>query len=372
MQTDNAVHARKKIRWLLVAAVVAGVVLFCGAALCGEAYTPENALDSVLAEAKASAMTWGSTLTRVSLYLFWTLAMISLVWNLGSLMFNKPEIGDFFHRFVYWIITTGVYLFGIKNAPLVFGTIVSGFMKMGTLSVASGEEGEVITPGQIVGQGVTAFEIVLKNIKFPGVVESFWNYVSSGFDTMETLNGYVVGMMVAFAGFVMMVSATVIGCCVAIQLIKAYFLVYAGYFYLSFAGSEYTRPMAQNYFRSVLVAGGELLATFLAFSLFSDIFTDLVADLVNKAAVGGKGVTVEGMIPIVMSLVMCAYFVAVMPRTLGKIAKGVAAGMQTPFSTRSATHLLGKSGLAMFKVGKTGLNVGKAGLRAGMNRAFRR
>ncbi len=330
----TADDARRKSGSAAAAAVVAGaaVLLLAGECLgaeAGQGGGAANILDGVIVTIRNAATGWAEHIRGASLRLFGYLAVISLVWNMGRVFFDEQELGGFFNKAVYWIITTGSWLFLLRYGPSVMSAVIESFQMMGDMG------GGAITPGQVMGSGVTAFGVLLKHIKFPSMTGMAWDLAWSGGDIGALVPSFIPGLMSVVIGAVMLVAAAVIGCCLVLQLTKAYMLVYTGYFYFAFSGLEWTRPIAQNYLRSVLVAGAELLATLLAFTLFSGIFSDLVASFVNSAAADG-GVKIQDLAVILMSLIMCSYFIAALPKMLGRIVKGVVTNIHLPVSYRTA------------------------------------
>ncbi|MDE8087919.1 hypothetical protein PT077_08890, partial [Erysipelothrix rhusiopathiae] len=57
-------------------------------------------LDNVLGRYLAAASTWSAFITARATWLFWTLALISMVWTFGLLALRKADLGDFFAEFV--------------------------------------------------------------------------------------------------------------------------------------------------------------------------------------------------------------------------------------------------------------------------------
>jgi hypothetical protein len=56
-------------------------------------------LDNVLARYAAAASAWAGVITARASFLFWTLAVISMVWTFGMLALRKADLGDFYAEF---------------------------------------------------------------------------------------------------------------------------------------------------------------------------------------------------------------------------------------------------------------------------------
>ena len=95
----------------------------CAAALAvlGLFLIPEVALaaadtgimDSVMGKYQQAASAWGARMVSYGSWIFWGLALISMVWTYGMMILRKADIGEFFAEtirffgtlgFFYWIL----------------------------------------------------------------------------------------------------------------------------------------------------------------------------------------------------------------------------------------------------------------------------
>ena len=68
-----------------------------------------NIMDGVLSRYSTAASAWGTTITTHATWLFWTLALISMVWTFGMLALRKADIGEFFAELIRFIVFTGFF-----------------------------------------------------------------------------------------------------------------------------------------------------------------------------------------------------------------------------------------------------------------------
>jgi P-type conjugative transfer protein TrbL len=307
-----------------VLAVLAAVVVLRGEAVAADA----NMVDSVIIGMQESAAAWGESLKGFSLRLFGYLAVISFVWNIGALLYADVEIGLFFEKAGKYIVVTGCYLFLVTMGPTLMGSVIATFFQMGGM-------GESVMPGEIMGKAFTAFGILMSKVVFPSTTESIWDVIVNVGQMGPLIARAIVPAMTFLVGVLMLLSAAVIAACLLLQIVKAYILAYCGYFYFAFGGCEWTRPMALNYFRSVLVAGAELLATLLAFTFFSGLYSDLIADFVTVVADGSETLKLQSLIVILFAMLLCACFIAMLPPAVSKAVKGVTTAIRLPVSRRN-------------------------------------
>jgi entry exclusion lipoprotein TrbK len=76
-----------------------------------------DVFDNVLARYSAAASMWAGNDHGRASWLFWTLALISMVWTFGMMALRKADIGEFFAEFVRFTIFTGFFWWLLTNGP---------------------------------------------------------------------------------------------------------------------------------------------------------------------------------------------------------------------------------------------------------------
>jgi type IV secretion system protein TrbL len=187
-----------------------------------------NLFDSILNLFHNTAHTWESVILDYASWLFWSLALISMVWTFGFMMLRKADFGEFFAELIRFIVTLGFFFWIMDNGPLIASSILDSLRQLA--ANASGLE-YTISPSDIVDVG---FDIVSRTVDS----SSIW---SPG----ATMAGYII------AG-VILVILTLVAMNMLIILISGWIVTYAGIFLLGFGGGRWTQDIAINYYRSIL------------------------------------------------------------------------------------------------------------------------
>ncbi|WP_373991714.1 P-type conjugative transfer protein TrbL [Duganella sp. BuS-21] len=188
----------------------------------------------------AAATSWATVIKLHATRLFWTLALISLVWTFGMMALRNADTGEFFAEFIRFTIFTGFYWWLLDNGPAIAEAIVNSMRNIGA-SASAGTHPAVYplpSPSSIVDVGFAILGQAL-------VSASVWSPFAS-----------VLG---AFLALAILIILTLIAINVLIVLISAWVLAYAGIFFLGFGGCRWTSDMAINYFKTVLGVGVQLL-----------------------------------------------------------------------------------------------------------------
>jgi type IV secretion system protein TrbL len=186
-----------------------------------------DVLDNVLARYSAAASLWAATITARASWLFWTLALISMVWTFGMLALRKADIGEFYAEFARFTIFTGFFWWLLTNGPTFATDIMNSLRTIG--GTASGT-GPALSPSGIVDIGFTIFYQVLDR--------------SSGWSPVDSAAGILIS-----AGNPH--HPGLIGVNMLLLLVSGWILAYAGVFFLGFGGSRWTSDMAIHYYKTV-------------------------------------------------------------------------------------------------------------------------
>jgi len=194
-----------------------------------------DVLDNVLARYSAAASMWAATITARASWLFWTLALISMVWTFGMLALRKADIGEFYAEFARFTIFTGFFWWLLTNGPTFATDIMNSLRTIG--GTASGT-GPALSPSGIVDIGFTIFYQVLDR--------------SSGWSPVDSAAGILISAAI-------LIILALIGVNMLLLLVSGWVLAYAGVFFLGFGGSRWTSDMAIHYYKTVLGIAAQLL-----------------------------------------------------------------------------------------------------------------
>jgi len=185
-------------------------------------------METVLNRYKLAANTWSAVITVRATWLFWVLAMISMVWTFGMMVLRKGDIAEFFAEFLRFTIFTGFFWWLLINGPNFAIDIINS---MRTIAGNASGLGPGLTPSGIVDMGFDIFFTMLNQ-------SSVWSPVDSA-----------VGIIMSL---VILVVMALISVNMLVLLISGWILAYAGIFFLGFGGSKWTSEMAIGYFKTVL------------------------------------------------------------------------------------------------------------------------
>lgn len=195
--------------------------------------------DGILQRFATTATAWGDKMVDFGTWLFWGLALISMVWTYGFMALKKADIGEFLAETVRFLATTGFFLWILRNGPVIAMSIVDSMRQIA--STASGI-GYALSPSGIMDVGFDIFFKVVDN-------SSIWSPANSS-----------VGLIVAV---IILISLTLVAINLLLVLISAWLIAYGGVFLLGFGGGRWTQDIAINYYKSVLSIGVQAMAMIL-------------------------------------------------------------------------------------------------------------
>lgn len=197
-------------------------------------------LNHILDSFTRVAYTWQSKITSSASWLFWGLALISMVCTYAAMILRNADIQAFFAETIRFFGTLGFFWWLLKNGPAISISIID---TMRTISADASGLGSGLSPSSIVDIG---FDILSK--------------VSS---TSSVLSPVVSALMITTA-IVVLVVLSLIAVNMLLLLVSAWLMAYAGIFLLGFGGSRWTSDIAINFYRAVLGIGVQLFTiTFL-------------------------------------------------------------------------------------------------------------
>ena len=202
---------------------------------------------------------------KAASYLFWSLATISLVWSMATILLRRADFGELFLELVRFIIFTGLFYWLLKQASTQDGfiyNIVDSFKEMAGASGAHG--GLDVAADSLINIGLNIFYRVIDQVQ--------------NAEAEDTLIS--AGMALFILAALTLVTAQMV-----LVVIMAWMLAYGGIFLLGFGGSRWTSLIAINYYKHAVAVGIALFALFTLMH-FGFIFLKQIADPVMEA---GKG-----------------------------------------------------------------------------------
>ncbi|VTU46197.1 conjugal transfer protein TrbL (plasmid) [Variovorax sp. SRS16] len=305
----------------------AGLLLFVAllvVASHAQAAANVGVLDDVTHRFQSAAASWTATISDAAARLFWSLAVISMVWTFGMMALRKADIGEFFAEFARFTIFTGFYLWILTNGPSFAISIMDSLKQLG--GQASGAAG--ITPSGIVDVGFNVFSKVVEN--------------SSMFSPAVSLGGILMGIIILGALALVAVNMVVL-------LVSGWILAYAGTFFLGFGGSRWTSDMAINYYKTVLGVAASLMGMVLLVGIGKGFIDDYYAQM-------GDATMKDLAVLLVASIVLLA-LVSKIPGLIAGIITGASVGGAAHAGSFGAGTLLGAGAIAGAAVAAAGAAV---------------
>lgn len=224
-QVKNGNAMRKKIISYVITLCLLGLSTYCHAE--GRGIDSRDLLDNLLYRFSSTSALWSQTMLSYASFLFWSLALISMVWTYGLMALRKADIQEFLAETVRFFVVVGFFYWILDNGPAIAKAIMDSMRQLA--AKASGIT-DHISPSDIVDVG---FDIVSKAIDS----SSIWSPSAT-----------TVGLLVA--GVILIVLALV-SINMLIILITGWILTYGGIVLLGFGGGRWTQDIAINYYKTV-------------------------------------------------------------------------------------------------------------------------
>ncbi len=275
----------------------------------------QNILDDVQNQFKAAASVWATTLTARASWLFWVLALISMVWTHGMLMFRKADIAEFYGELIRFVVFTGFFWWLLTNGSTMAIDVIDSMQTLG--GTASGISGT--TPSGIVDVGFKIFNTVVQQSSIASPVMS-----TSG-----------IIMAIIIITILALIAANML-----ILLVSGWILAYAGVFYLGFGGCRWTSDIAITYFKTVLNIGVQLMTMVLLVSIGQQFINNYFSQM-------DTNMNLNDMASMLVAAVVLLVLVNKIPPMIGHIAQGGGTGaLGNGFGTGTAIAAAGVAGAA--------------------------
>lgn len=279
--------------------------LMCFSSTAQAAIDNAGILDNALNSYSTAANTWAATITAHASWLFWTLALISMVWTFGLMALRKADIGEFFAEFIRFTMFTGFFWWLLSNGPKFATSIMASLRTIGGNATGTGS---ALTPSGIVDIGFDIFFKVLDQ-------SSVWSPVDSAV-------GIIMGACV-------LVILALIGVNMLLLLVSGWVLAYAGIFFLGFGGSRWTSEMAIIYFKTVLGIAAQLFTMVLLVGIGKSFIDQYYTNMSVGMSLKELGVM------LIVSVILLA-LVNKVPPLIGSLAGGSTGSLGNGFGAGTA------------------------------------
>lgn len=291
-------------------------------------------LDTVLERYSTAAATWGTIITTRASWLFWTLALISMVWTFGMMALRKADIGEFYAEFVRFTIFTGFFWWALTNGSAFADSIMRSLRMIG--AEAAGIP-NTMAPSGIVDIG---FDIFVKALN----QSDMWAPIDS-----------LIGMLMAL---IILVVFALIGVNMLLLLVSGWILAYAGIFFLGFGGSRWTSEMAINYYKTVLGIAAQLFTMILLIGIGKSFVDQYYAAM-------SQGLLIKEMAVMLLVSIILLALVRTVPGLIGGLAGGHTGSLGQGFGAGAVMGAAAMAGAAVATAGAA-ITAGAAGAAGGM------
>ncbi|MET0061003.1 MAG: P-type conjugative transfer protein TrbL [Candidatus Thiodiazotropha endolucinida] len=284
-------------------------------------------MNDVLDRFHSAASGWSGAIESAASRLFWTLALISMVWTFGMMALRKADIGEFFAEFVRFTIFTGFFWWLLTNAVSgwnIGGTIIDSLQTLG--ADAGGLSTTKLGPSSVVDLG---FELYDRTVA--ATSELSWR--EAGTKTVMLL--MALGVLIVLA----LVAVNML-----LLLAASWILLYAGVFFLGFGGSRWTSDIAINYFKTVLGVAAQLLSMVLIVAIGKQFLTHYYSQI--NATMASQELAVMLVVAVIL-----LFLVNKVPTLISGIITGAGIGVGAGIGNFGASAMGGAVGGA---VGATG------------------
>jgi type IV secretion system protein VirB6/type IV secretion system protein TrbL len=297
--------------------------------------------DGVLHKYQTAAHSWLSIIISAASYLFWALAAISMTWTFGMLLLRRADIQEFFAELIKFIVFTGFFWWLLINSETIGATILESLQRLGGLA---GGTGAGVTPSSIMDLGFTLFKKTCENT-------SGWSPIDSAVSVILSLICLLIITLIAFNMLELMISA--------------WFMAYAGVFFLGFGGSKWTSDIAINYYKSLLGLGAQILAMVLLIGIGTTFIKEQANSIESYTNYFELGV-------MVVSVLIMYLLSNKIPPMLAGIISGASTGAvgQHSMGQMLAAASMAVSGAAMAVSAVAGGAAGVAGAGSALKAAF--
>lgn len=249
-------------------------------------------LDDILNRFANVASTWAGTIQNYATWIFWSLAVISMVWTFAMMAMQGEGLSAALAEVVRFFAVLGFFFYLLKNGPAISVDIQDSLRQLA--ANASGLS-KSFSPSGIVDIG---FDIVSRVVD----QSSIWSPADS-----------TVGLILA--GVILCVLALV-GVNMLLLLITGWILSYGGIFLLGFGGARWTSDIAITYFKTVLGIALQLFTMVLIVGIGKSFIDQYYQ------AMGADAVQMKSMFVMLVASIVLLVLVNKVPPMVGSIVGG--------------------------------------------------
>lgn len=303
----------------------------------------DGVLNDVTVRFMKASSKWGDAITGYAKWLFWVLALLSMVWTFGIMALRKADFGEVIAEFVRFTITTGFFFWLLENGPTMAIAIINSMQEIGAVA-SKGEVGlGSLTPSTPISIGL--------------------DIVKKAFDATSWTTP-INNLAVVIVSAAILLCMAVVAANILLALVTAWVLSYAGVFILGFGGGKWTSDLAIGYFKAMLGIGLELMTMTLLVGIAVSVTDGFYRDL--------DGSSLYELLIVMSVCMVLALLIGKLPARVASLAGGGSGMGIGPGSLISAAAMTGAaiaSAGAAVAAGAAGLAGGAQAISAAFSKA---
>jgi type IV secretion system protein TrbL len=256
----------------------------------------QGVLDTVLQKYKEAVNGWSAVMIKYASWLFWSLALMSMVWTFGMMAMQGDGLNTALAEIVRFFAVTGFFWYLLLKGPKISMSIIESMSQIGGEAINKGTPG--FSPGSVTDIGFDLFFKVLDQ-------SSVWSPV-------ESTAGILIALLIL--GILAIVAVNLL-----LLFISAWILSYGGIFFLGFGGARWTSDMAIGFYKTVLSTGAQIMSMILIIGIGKQILDSYYVQM-------SKGISLKEMGVIFVVALALLYLTNKIPAMIGGLAGGAGTG----------------------------------------------
>ncbi|NTZ47733.1 P-type conjugative transfer protein TrbL [Lelliottia aquatilis] len=259
-------------RWLLPLLLLFPSLSFAASA------PDTHSIDQIIQAFQTATHNWEPIIHRLTMGLFWGLVTISFTWSFIQIALKGGGLIDVTAELVTRVITVGVSLWLVNEAPNLARSLIESFQYVGNQLSGGAVK---FSPGNILELAMNIISLVYDNT-------SKWQPINS--------------IMFFMTALIILICFALIAMDMVVLIVSAYITVSGGIVMMGFLGSDWTREHAINYFTAVLGVALKMFVMQILISLGYGFIRDWCAgmdgnsDTLAYLALVGVSVVFYGMV----------------------------------------------------------------------------
>ena len=242
--------------------------------------------------------------------LFGLLAIIDFCFTAAMLALEGHELNTYMARILRKLMTISFFAVILAQGTYWMGAISASFIKVG--QTASGTT--AVTPSQILGDGFSMAGALLK-----------WATHSATTIGITSFAPLVPVFFALIVAFFLLAGYAIVAINFVVTTIEGFVVIGAGYIFLGFGGSQWTRPYVERYIALAVSLGARLMVLYMIVGLGHSFATQWVTILQNMTSldvVADPGNAFLTMCGILAGAITYTGVAILAPRLVGSIMSG--------------------------------------------------